>query len=198
MTFPGLPDSVWLNIFSYLHHQDLISVIELGKNTNWSPGIVAQDKTLWKSVLWTVSKPLKNNKKCDIKKIIPYLKKYTTAIHIEGCQGKGKSLPVSEALLRSVRLHCTGLRYLTLVNVRLDYYSLPMRNLPQSLTHLTLKNVQFDNLPCIRTMVNSPFMSANKSLTNLRRIFVHQNCDWFRKEDVALIRKLMPLVTLEQ
>ena len=198
MNFIELPDSVWLNIFSYLHHQDLMSIIELGKTSNWLPGRVAQDKTLWKSVLWKVTKPFKNNKKCDIKKIIPYLKKYTTAIHIEGCQQKGKSLPVTEALLRSVRLHCTGLRDLTLVNVRLDYYSLPMRNLPQSLTHLTLKNVQFDNLPCIRTMMNSPFMSATKSLRNLRRIFVTRDCDWLRKEDVTLIRKLMPHVTLEQ
>ena len=99
-----LPDSVWLNIFCYLHHQDLISIIEIGKTSNWLPGRVAQDRTLWKSVLWKVNKPIKNNKKYDIKKIIPYLKKYTTAIHIEGCQQVSISPTFYEQLLYAFSL----------------------------------------------------------------------------------------------
>ena len=87
-----------------------------------------------------------------------------------GCEQKGKQLPLTEALLRSIRLHCTHLQHLALVNCRLDYHSLPLRNLPQSLVRLSLKNVQFNNLPAVRTLLNSPFVSVAKSLTNLKVI----------------------------
>ena len=42
MELSRIPDSVWLNILGYLQHKDLMSIISIGKTTNWFVGRVAQ------------------------------------------------------------------------------------------------------------------------------------------------------------
>jgi hypothetical protein len=56
MSVPVLPETVWLKILSCLEHQDLVTVIELGKQFNWVVGRVAQDRSLWKYVVWNSGK----------------------------------------------------------------------------------------------------------------------------------------------
>ena len=157
---------------------------------------IFQDKTLWKSIFWRAGpKNSKNKEANELKKIVPYLKKSTHSISIEGCEKKGNLLLVSETLLRSICLHCNKLQQLTLINCRLDYNSHPFRNLPQSLTKLSVKNIHMENLPFIRTLLNSPFKGMSKTLVNLKKVSV-VNSNWFQKEDMAMIRKSLPQVVL--
>jgi hypothetical protein len=155
-----------------------------------------QDKTLWRNIYWKAGpKKSKNKEYSELKKIVPFLKKSTQSISIEGCEKKVNVLAVSEALLRSICLNCNKLQKLALINCKLDYNSHPFKNLPQSLITLSLENTQFENLPFIRTLLNSPFKGMSKTLTSLKKVSVI-NSNWLRKEDMVMIRKTMPHVEL--
>lgn len=115
-----------------------------------------------------------------------------------GPDQKGKQLKLSEALLQSIRLHCTKLKHLALVNCRLDYFTRPFRNLPRTLVRLRLKNVKFDNLPFLRTLSSSPLMGLGKVLTVLKEVVITQDCDWFIKPDEAALKSTLKQVELER
>ena len=76
--------------------------------------------------------------------------------------------------------------------------SRPFRNLPRSLINLKFKNLQLDNLPCVRTLVNSPLMGVAKLLTQLNQVVITDDCDWFKIKEEAAIRKTMKHVQFER
>lgn len=88
----------------------------------------------------------------------------------KACHNNRAALKVPIAFLNSVRLNCVSLNTLEFKDCKLDVQDSFLLSFPKSLTALKFFNVQLENLPNIRTLVNSPFCKIKRTLPNLERV----------------------------
>jgi len=77
-----LPDCVWMEIFKYLEHQDILKLIQLGARCNWNPGMLAAESTsLWRNVTWRFQR---SKDHIPLERIAKYLGAHTTSLKVIG------------------------------------------------------------------------------------------------------------------
>ena len=187
----SIPDSVWLQILSYLSADNLLLWTNLTQveRDNFALGHrlfhLCGDKELWQKVNWRGG----NVKPIVLRKLIRFLGPHTETICLEGSYSqnvnKKKQLCIPESFLHSVQSRCTRLKEIVLVNCTLDYYETPLKKLPASVEKIVLHSVHWTNLPIIvvRTLQSSPFFKLKKRFKNLKSVEVRDGDRWLSRQD---------------
>lgn len=180
--FSRVPDSVWLEILSYLSSDNLLlwttlQEIEIQKCEIFRRLFhLCGDKSLWKSVDYQGQ-----NKPIILRKLIRFLGPFTTKIKFSGL--KKKKLKIPESLLHSIQNRASHLKTLELIDCCLDYHETPLRKVPRSIEKITLDNVSWTNYPFIPTLRGSPFFQLHKRFEKLKEIQVINGDKWLSRQD---------------
>jgi len=179
----SLSDDVLLLVFKNISSHDLLAVGETCTRLQR----VSQDASLWKHPNFSCPMELKTIKKC-IKK----LHNKTKSLHLEGyLLSKGKVTNLSEALLTDLGKICENLRTLELQNCFIHGDQIQFEHFPKSITHLSLKGCELDNLPGDR----SYFKNIHKQLPLLEHLCL-EGCGWVRNHCLMAMCKLENLKVL--
>ena len=183
--FNKVPDSVWLEILSYLSSDHLLlwtnlTEIEL-KECQFYRRLfhLCGDKSLWRTLNWEGG----SCKPIILRKIVRFIGPYTTKIRLSGGNNLKKKLKIPESLLHSIQTRATKLEILQLENCSLDYYETPLRKLPKTVEKITLNSVSWTNLPFFRNLQASPFFKLKKRLPELKEIRIEGDAKWLGKQD---------------
>ena len=175
--FSRVPDSVWLEILSYLSSDNLLlwttlPEIEIQKCEIFRRLFhLCGDKSLWKSVDYQGQ-----NKPIILRKLIRFLGPFTTKIKFSGL--KKKKLKIPESLLHSIQNRASHLKTLELIDCCLDYHESPLRKVPRSIEKITLDNVSWTNYPFVPSLRGSPFFQLHKRFEKLKEIQVINGDKW--------------------
>ena len=180
--FSSVPDSVLLEILSYLSSDNLLLWTSLPETELQKYKIFRRlfhlcgDKTLWKSVHWQgASKPI------ILRKLIRFIGPYTTEIKFSG--DLKKKLKIPESILHSIQNRASRLKSLELINCALDYHETPFGKIPRSVEKITLNSVIWTNYPFIPTLRGSPFFKLQKRLRYLKSVQVINGDKWLSQQD---------------
>lgn len=174
----SLPDQVWLKILRHFSSDQLLIWTNLNEDQRrefplaWRLFHLCGDKSLWQNIHWQGG----NVKPIILRKLVRFLGSQTKEVVLQGekkAKQRHKQLSIPESLLHSIQNRCPNLTSFKLINCTLDFHCFPLKKLPQKrLEKLVLENVEWINLPNIKSLTNSPYFRLKKRFPKLKTVQV--------------------------